>query len=305
MIRRLGKQLKIRLNFLLFKINREKFLIRKCNKLLGYKINFSNPQTYNEKIQWLKLYWYDEKAKTCVDKFLVRDYVEKKGYKDILNELYGVYNNFDDINFDVLPNSYVLKATHNSGDVIIVNENKPLNMKIARKKLDKLMKTSYFQQSQEWVYKDLKPRIICEEYIESENNKQAKDYKFFCFEGKVKFLFVASDRGYSNGKVTTKFDFYTPEWNKIDVQNGYPQSEYIMDKPKNLDEMIKIAETLSKDFPHVRVDLYNEYNEIRFGELTFFHFSGTTKFDPFDFDQKFGQFIDLSKIKKTVYADEK
>lgn len=299
-----AKKVRIRANFFLYKTNREKYLQYKCKKKLGYKINLENPQTYNEKIQWLKLYWYDERAKKCVDKYEVRHYIKEKGYENLLNELYGVYDSFDEIDFKKLPEQYVLKVTHNSGGVVVVDKKHPLNMEKAKQKINLAMSNDYFVQSQEWVYKDMRPRIICEEYIESEDGEQAKDYKFFCSNGKVQFLFVASDRGYINGRPTTKFDFYTPDWKLLPVQQGYPTSGKVLPVPQNLSKMIEIAEDLSKDFPHVRVDFYNEFEKIIFGELTFFHFSGTKKFNPAEYDKTFGQYIDLSNIKKKVYADE-
>lgn len=166
------------------------------------------------------------------------------------------------------------------------------------------MNRNYYHQSQEWVYKKIQPRIICEKYIKPVDGITPRDYKFFCFEGKVKFLFIASERGYKDGKATTKFDFYTPEWELLEVKQGYERSSTKLDKPSNLNEMIEIAEKLSEDFPQVRVDLYNEDNEILFGELTFYHFSGTTKFEPEIYDDIFGRELDINKITKVVYADE-
>lgn len=298
------RKVKLKLNFIKYKINRERFLIKKCRSRLGYEIDLENPKTYNEKLQWLKLYWYDDRATQCVDKFEVREFITSKGYGHLLTELYGVYDSFSQIDFSAFPEEYVLKVTHNSGGVVVVNKKNPLNLEKAKNILNKSLKRNYYIQSQEWVYKDITPRIICEEFIKSEDGEQSKDYKFFCFNGQVKFLFVASNRGYSNGKATTKFNFYTPKWEKINVENGYEPSPNDINKPDNLNDMIKIAEELSTDFPHVRVDLYSEFDRIYFGELTFFHFSGTTKFKPKEYDEYFGRYLDLSKITKTVYADE-
>ncbi|MDT2823842.1 ATP-grasp fold amidoligase family protein [Vagococcus lutrae] len=304
MIKEYLKRFKIWLNYKRYLSSRERYVEKKARKLLGYQINLNNPVTFNEKLQWLKLYWYDERVPRCVDKYEVREYVKGKGLGDLLIPLHGVYDNFEEIDFSGLPAKYVIKVTHNSGGVVVVNESSPLNIDEARKKINNSLSRNYFFQSQEWVYKNLMPRIICEKYIEPEDGSVPKDYKFFCFDGKVKFLFVASDRGTKNNICTTKFDFYTPEWEQIEVEQGYKRSTAPIQKPDNLSDMIRIAEKLSDDFPHVRVDLYNESNKIYFGELTFFHFSGTTKFVPEKYDEIFGEYLNIDNISKVVYADE-
>lgn len=304
MIIEILKRIKIKANYSIYLKNREKFIKKKAKNRLGYEVNIENPITFNEKLLWLKLYWYDRSVPQCVDKLEVREVIKSKGYSNLLIPLIGEYKSFQEIDFTKLPDEYVLKATHNSGGVVVVNKKNPLNIKEAEKILTNSLKRNYYDQSQEWIYKKLEPKIICEEYLKTKDNKIPRDYKLFCFNGKVEFLFVASERGYSNGKPTTKFDFYTRDWDLIDVKQGYDRSNTLIKKPDNLSEMIDIAEDLSKDFPQVRVDFYNEENVIKFGELTFFHFSGMTKFEPNEYDKIFGDLLDISNVVKTVYADE-
>ncbi|HHX81325.1 MAG TPA: hypothetical protein GX692_09735 [Acholeplasmataceae bacterium] len=256
---------------------------------IGYKPDLKNPKTYNEKLQWLKLYWYDPKATICADKYLIREYVESKGLKHILNELYGVYDNVEQIDFQKLPEKFVMKVTHGCGQNLICKDKSKINWKKEKRKFKIWLRTNHYYNSLEWVYKDIKPRIIVEKLIETQDNKPPKDYKFFCFNGEPKYIFVASDRGEN----TTKFDFYDLEWNHLAVKNHYPNSNEAIPKPLKLQDMIEHSKVLSKGFPHVRVDFYMEKEKVIFGELTFFHFSGSEPFEPIDFDYKMGEYLEL------------
>lgn len=261
---------------------------KKFKKRVGREVNLENPKTFNDKLQWLKLNWYDPLATKCADKYEVREIIEDRIGKEYLNELYGVYESVDEIDLDELPSSFVLKGTHGSGFNIICKDKNKMDWDTEYKKMRRWLRTNYYWQNREWVYKDMKPRIICEKYIETEDGKPLKDYKLFCFDGEPKFMFVATDRG-----LETKFDFYDLDWNKIPVMQHYPTSNYIIDKPNNLEQMIKCASILSKGFPHVRVDFYLNSGDIIFGELTFFHFSGMERFEPNKYDVIFGDYLKL------------
>lgn len=279
------------IRFTAFKILPEVTLKIEFKRHAGYKLNLKNPQTFNEKLQWLKLYWFDPKATVCADKYLVRKFVENKGLGFLLNDLYGVYDNVDDINIDTLPDEFVMKVTHGCGQNLICTDKSKLNWDVEKRKFKKWLKRSHYYYSLEWVYRDIKPRIIVEKLIKTKDGKPPKDYKIFCFDGEPKCLFVATDRG----EHTTKFDFYDLDWNYIPVKNHYPNSGEILPRPKELDDILKYSKILSKGFPHMRVDFYIENDRVIFGECTFFHFSGMEPFEPIEFDYKLGSYLELPK----------
>lgn len=258
---------------------------------LGYKLDMKKPQTLNEKMQYLKLTEYknNKLITECVDKFLVRDVVSRKIGNKYLTNLYGVWNNADEIDFAELPDSFVLKCNHGSGMNFVCSDKSKLDIEKCRVTLNNWLRRSFGNHRAEIMYRGIRRKIICEEFINTSDGKPPKDYKFFCSNGKVKFLFVATDRIDD----CTKFDYFYPNWEWIPVMNGHPNSESHPPKPDNLDEMIKIAEELSISFPFVRVDLYNENGRILFGELTFLHFAGLTPFKPAKYDYIFGELIDL------------
>lgn len=209
--------------------------------------------------------------------------------KNILFLQFGVWDKFDDIDFDQLPNQFVLKCTHDSEGLIICKDKSKLNIEEARKKINNAMKYNFFYIGREWPYKNVKPRIIAEKYIEDRKDNDLKDYKFFCFDGEPKALFIASDRG----EGTTKFDYFDIDYNHLDLIQHYPNAKKIPSKPINYDKMIELAKIISKDFKHVRVDFYEVNEKVYFGEITFYHFSGFQPFQPKEWDEKFGMWIDL------------
>lgn len=286
----------LKLIYYKYLITDEKFIKKRFKRNIGRELNLENPEFFNDKLQWLKFNWYDGKAVQCTDKYEVRAYVKERIGEKYLNELYGVYESVDEIDFSELPNSFALKGTHGSGYNIICDDKESINLNVEIKKMKRWLKTNYFWENREWVYKDIKPRIICEKFLSEDDGGLPKDYKFFCFDGKPKFMFLASDRGKG-----TKFDFYDLEWSKIPVSQYYPTSEYNPPKPKRFEEMLDLAKKLSEGFPHVRVDFYVNNDKVIFGELTFFHFSGTKKFMPEKYDEIFGSYLDLSKIENGYY----
>lgn len=259
------------------------------------KLNLEDPQTFNEKLQWLKLNDQHEEYTQMVDKYEAKKYVSSIIGEEYIIPTLGVYDSFDEIGFSKLPSQFVLKCTHNSGGVIICKDKDVLDIDGARKQVNKWLKKNPYWKNREYPYKNVKPRIIIEQYMEDESGYELKDYKFFCFNGDAKYIFVASDRGKVNEE--TKFDFYDIEWKHLSFTNGHPNSNKKMVKPENYDKMVEISQKLSQGIPHVRVDLYNIHGNIYFGELTFFHWSGLTPFVPEEWDYKFGEWLKLPHKK--------
>ncbi len=258
------------------------------------KLHLDNPQTYNEKLQWLKLHDQHEEYAQMVDKYEVKKYVASIIGEEYIIPTYGVYDAFEEIDFASLPQQFVLKCTHNSGGVLVCKDKAVFDVEGARKQVNKWLKKNPYWKNREYPYKNVKPRIIIEQYMEDESGYELKDYKFFCFDGTAKYIFVASDRGKDDEE--TKFDFYDIEWNLLPFTNGHPNSNKMMKKPENYDKMVEISEKLSLGIPHVRVDLYNINGRIYFGELTFFHWSGLVPFVPEEWDYTFGSWLMLPDV---------
>lgn len=257
------------------------------------KLDLKNPKTFNEKLQWLKLNNRHIEYSELVDKYTAKQYVARIVGDDYIIPTLGIYESFDEIDFDNLPRQFVMKCTHDSGGVVVCKEKNKLDLSQASKKINNGLRKNCFWATREYPYKNVKPRIIIEQYLEDESGYELKDYKFFCFNGEPKFLFVATDRGLE--KEETKFDFFDLEWNHLPFTNGHPNSKQKICKPQNFAVMIELSRKLSQGFPHVRVDLYNVNGRIYFGELTFFHWSGLTPFVPEEWDYRFGEFLHLPK----------
>lgn len=264
----------------------EKYLKLLFKAEFGYKLNINYPQTFNEKLQWLKLHDRQEIYKTYVDKFLVRDFIKNTLGEEYLIELIGVYTKVKDIPWESLPSQFVLKCTHGSKSNIVCQDKSKLNIKKSKKMLNKWMRKSWYPFGREWVYKGLEPKIICEKYI-SDKNTTPDDYKVLCFNGKAKLVEVHTDRYHNH-----KQDIYDIDFKKTDITQGNP-SDIIIKKPILFDEMIKLSEVLAKHFYHIRVDWYIVKNKIYFGELTFFDGSGFAKFDNIKHDYLLGSYLDL------------
>jgi hypothetical protein len=224
----------------------------------------------------------------------------KKVVANLVGEKYliptiGVWDNFDDIDFDALPTQFVLKTTHGSGGVIVCKNKAKFNFKEARKKIAASFEFNYFVYGREWPYKNVKPRIIAEKLMVDESGTELKDYKFFCFYGEPKVMFIATDR-----PDDTRFDFFDMNFNHLPFTNGHENAIKQLNKPQNFELMIDLAKKLSKDIPHVRIDLYNINGKIYFGEFTFFHWGGMVPFVPEEWDYKFGNWLTLPK--KIVHA---
>lgn len=277
-------------------------MIRRITKLLPDKLylslvyykhfkqfpNFRNPETFNEKLQWLKLYDRREEFTTMVDKYAVKQYIaERIGEKHII-PLIGVWDCFEEIDFEKLPNQFVLKCTHDSHGVIICEDKKKLDIKQARDIITSCIKRNFFYYGREWPYKNVKPRIIAEKYMGS----NLSDYKVLCFEGEPRIIEVHQDRG------TEKYtqSFYDVSWEKSFITQG--KGAELVPKPITLDLMLKYSKILSKGIHHIRVDWYEVDGQLYFGELTLFDGSGFVPFDKKEYDVYLGSLINIPTKKK-------
>ena len=254
----------------------------------GYKLNLDNPKTYNEKLQWLKLYDRNPEYTKMVDKFGAKKYVASIIGEEHIIPTLAVYDRVEDIDFTKLPNQFVLKCTHDSGGVVICKDKSTFDKAAALNKLKKGLKQNFYWKNREWPYKNVKPRIIAEKYM-SDGNGSLRDYKFFCFNGNAKAMYVLKDRS-----VDTRLNIYDMEFNKLPFEwGGYPNYNDTIEKPEGWLEMISLAEKLSQSIPQVRVDFYYVDGKVMFGELTLFPGSGFEKFYPFQWDAIMGDWIDV------------
>ena len=272
----------------------ELFLKLKYKAVLGRKLNLTSPVGFNEKLQWLKLYDRRPEYVKMVDKLEAKKYVD-----DILGPgytipTYGCWNRFAEIDFANLPEQFVLKTTHDSGTVVICKDKQSFSIEKSKIKLEKSLKSNYWLHGREWPYKNVVPRIIAEKYMVDESGQELKDYKWFCFNGEPKALFIATERFSDEG---AKFDFFDMDFNHLPFTNGHPNSTHAIAKPSSFEEMKNVARKLSADIPHVRVDLYDINGKIYFGELTFYHWSGLVPFEPPEWDLKFGDWITIPESK--------
>lgn len=265
-------------------------------QLMYYKhfhkfIDFRNPKTFNEKINWLKLYNRKPEYTQMVDKYAVREYIAEKLGEEYLIPLLGVWGDPHEIDFDKLPNQFVLKWNHDSGSVIVCKDKTKLNIAETVAKLASKKDHNGYWYGREWPYKNIKPLVIAEQYMEDTKTAELRDYKIFCFDGVAKALFVATERQKENEEV--KFDFYDMDFIHLDMRQGHPNAEINPAKPNNFEEMCRLAEKLSAEIPHLRVDFYEVNGKTYFGELTFSHFSGMMPFEPEKWDDTFGSWIKL------------
>lgn len=259
----------------------------RCNT--GEKLHIKNPLSFNEKLQWLKLYDRKPEYNIYVDKYAVREYIKEKIGEQYLIPLIGVYEKVENIPWNELPNQFVLKCTHGSGCNIICTDKSKLDIPTSIKQLNKWMRTNYYWKDREWPYKDINPRIICEKYMVDESNSQLKDYKVFCFDGKAKAIQVHFDRFTKH-----KRNLYSIEWEFINATIGNSNDPmYEIAKPIQLIKMLHFAEKISDKFLHLRVDFYSINNLLYFGEMTFFHGGGYLKFVPYELGIEWGNFIKL------------
>lgn len=263
------------------------FAILLFKRIFNRKIDLVNPQTFNEKIQWLKLYDRNPFYTVLADKYAVRDYVIQRVGVKYLNRLIGVYCDAEEISIDSLPNEFVLKGTHGSGFNIICQDKANLNWNACKKQMSKWLRFDYFKLGREWVYKNIKPRLVCEEFLRDKSGGVPKDFKFFCFNGVPKLIQIDIDRFENHTRA-----FYSHKWERMPFELMYKTYGGDIDKPDCLEEMLSVASSLSSGIPFCRVDLYS-LPRIVFGEITFYPENGTGKFSPEEVDAQLGALIEL------------
>ena len=257
------------------------------------KLDWQNPLSFNEKLQWLKAHDHNPKYPQLADKLAVRQYVaDTVGGQYLIPLVGGPWSSFDEIDFDLLPKRFVLKCTHDSGGVVICRDKSELDRKAAKKKIGESLRRNYYWGGREWPYKDIAPQIIAEQYIESESGEELKDYKLLMFGGRHRCAFVCSNR-FGGGKLNVTF--FDPDWNRLPFERHYSADPRELPRPERYEEMIRIAERLSAGLPFVRIDLYEAERKVYFGEITFYPGSGLEEFQPAEWDYKLGEWIDLKQ----------
>ncbi|WP_298497290.1 ATP-grasp fold amidoligase family protein [uncultured Algibacter sp.] len=261
----------------------------------GKKLNLNNPLEFNEKIQWYKVFYHPNLLTQLVDKYAVREYVETKIGSQYLNEIYGVYNSPEEINYEELPDKFIIKATHASSYNLIIRDKDKLD-KVKTTKLFKkwLSKSQYYRTGQEWAYKNVQPRLIAEKLLKDEGGISLIDYKFYCFNGEAKFLEVHLDREQNHKRGFYDLDFKPLPFRYVKIEKSITSK---VNKPSNLDEMKALSEVLAGNFPFVRVDFYSIEGKAIFGEMTFYPSDGRKDFIPDEYNKIIGDYIVLPKLK--------
>lgn len=267
----------------------EKFIKWCYEYRIGKKLNLDNPKTFNEKIQWLKINDRKDLYTKLVDKYEVKKYLEKKIGKEYVIPLLGAWNSFDEINFNELPEKFVLKTTHDSGGIVIVKDKNKINLKEIKKILNKSLKRDYYRMWREWQYKNVPRRIIAEEYMEVDG--ELKDYKLFCFNGVPKICLVCSNRF-----IKLKKTWFDENWNKLNIKEGNHDNEEFLEKPQSYELMKKISSRIANNSTFMRVDFYEIGGRPYVGEITFHPNGGYEQFKPEKWNKLFGDMIDLKKI---------
>lgn len=268
------------------------YITRKFQRMLGYKPDLDHPKTFQEKLQWIKLndrkpVYHDMVDKVAAKKFII----DKLGDENLCIPTLGVYNRFEDIDFEALPDEFILKCTHDSGSYCICAAKKSFDKKKAKERLLVNFKYDYFYFSREWPYKGLKHRIIAEPLLHDGTGQYLRDYKFYTINGEPKFFYTTSDRENKDG---VREDFFDIEGNLLDInQLGYYNNPITPDLPQNLKKMVEMARILAKDTYHLRVDFYEVNGKVYVGEMTFFDGGGFVAFDPEKYNRILGDWINL------------
>ncbi|MFT6984901.1 MAG: hypothetical protein ACJAT7_000702 [Psychromonas sp.] len=268
-------------------ISDERAIKKKYYSVHKKELNLKNPILFNEKIQWLKLNYRKKALTLCADKYAVREYVSNILGDDVLNELYGVYNDVNEIDFNSLPKEFVLKVTHGSGQNLITQNKESIDWAYEKKQLNFYMHSNHYLEGREWVYKNIPPRIICEKYLD-ENGKPPVDYKFFCFNGEPRFIQLDLDRFDSH-----KRNMYDTNWNALPFEFQHQRDLADFERPKCLELMLTYAQKLAGDFPFARVDFYLVNGKIIFGEITFHPEQGLGRFIPESYNMMLGKQLNL------------
>ena len=262
----------------------------------GKKLNLENPREFNEKIEWYKVFYRPKIMNQLVDKYEVRPYVEEKIGAQYLNELYAVYDDANQVNFDILPNKFVVKANHTNSDNLIVTDKDSLDKQKAIKRFKKwLGKNQYYRKGQEWAYKDVKPKLVIEKFLKEKDKNTLVDYKFYCFNGVPKFIDVHIDREEDHKQGCFDLEFNLLPFGK---SKSYKSISSDIEKPSNLEEMVKLSEILADKFPFVRVDFYSVNGKSIFGEMTFYPSDARKSFYPDEYNLIVGDYFQIPKLEK-------
>ncbi len=248
-----------------------------------------HPETYNEKLNWLKLHDHRPEYPGMVDKFEAKQYVADRIGEEYIIPTLGVWDTFNEIDFDTLPKQFVLKCTHDSEGIVIVKDKDTLDVDAAGEKLTRALNQNFYYIGREWAYKSIQPRIIAEQYMEDTKVGELRDYKFFCFDGVPRSLFVATGRT----EDATCLDYFDMEFHHLDLRQKYPNATVHIEKPQQFDQMAQLAHILSQGYPHIRVDFYEVDGRVYFGELTLYNFSGFMPFQPDEWDKTWGDWLML------------
>lgn len=262
----------------------------------GGRLSFRNPVTFNEKIQWLKVYQRDPKLTVLVDKYAVKEYVSDKIGSEYVIPTIGVWDHADNIDCDELPDQFVLKCTHDSGSRVICQNKSQMDLDETKNRLEAALRRNYYWNGREWPYKNVTPRIIAEPYMGNFESKYLVDYKLYVFSGQVKFTLAVTERD-----IGEKITFYDRNWELMPFrERNYPCSQQNVPKPETYEQMIEIAEKLAEGLIFARVDLYEISGKIYFGELTFFPTGGIQEFEPVEWNKILGDWIELPAQKTAL-----
>ena len=265
------------------------YLCLKHFKRTGKFPNLRNPQTYTEKLQWIKLHDRNPLYTTLVDKYEVKNYVAQRLGEEHIIPLIGAWDDVEEIDFDALPNQFVMKCTHDSGGLQICKDKSSFDIDTAKKQIGETLRQNFYWVSREWPYKNVKPRVIAERYMEDAATGETRDYKFFTFNGEPMVMYIATGRGTGE----TYGDFFDMDFNHLDMVIDHKQAPVTPQKPDTFEAMKEAARKLAEGIPHVRVDFYEINGEFYFGEMTFFHCGGFELLHPEELNYQWGQWIDL------------
>lgn len=280
----------------LFPMSDEHYIRKRYKEIFNKEIDLDHPKTFNEKLQWLKLHDRKLQYTKMVDKYEAKNYVANNIGEEHIIPTIGIYEKFEDIDFNKLPNQFVIKCTHDSGGLVVCRDKSRLDLMSVKKKINKCLKRNYFWTGREWPYKDVVPKIMIEKYMHDNDQHELVDYKFYCFNGEPKFLYVSEGlEDHSTAKISFfDLDFKMCDFGRID----FKRFTIAPKRPKEFQNMIRIARQLSKGISFLRVDLYEIHGKIYFGELTFTPNAGLMRFDPPEWDEKIGDILVLPSCTK-------
>lgn len=272
------------------RVSDETYLKWNFKQKMGQKLNLENPETFNEKIQWIKLNYRNPLMTESADKYKVRNHIKEEIGEEYLNDLLAVYETVEEIDLSILPQKFVLKATHSSRQNLIVKNKEKINWKQEIDNMKKWLNTNWYYHGRQWGYKNIKPRIIAEKYMKDNDSKDLKDYKIMCFNGVPRIIQVMSERD----GVEYSINHFDLNWEEIIIdRKSVVRNKIVPKKPKNLQKMIQYSKKLSKPFPFVRVDFYEVNGDLIFGELTFYPANGYIDFTRKEDDLLWGKWLKL------------